>query len=161
MGPYHFRPDFFKMARDLARDHGLALRIVFPWRQLSSRRQGIPCGDWPVIIPHRQGGRRLWHTVEDRRRQLLDRLGDLRPGISFWWTHICRDTEEWRSIRPPQGNPDEEDYPGEHRDQYEERITDYQVLADPTFRQQLEALGIQLLGYGPLCRLARRWAAIS
>jgi hypothetical protein len=160
MGPYHFRPDFFKMARDLARQHGLAQRIVVPWRQLPSRRQGVPCGDWPVIIPHRQGGRRLWHTVEDRRRQLLDNFADLRPGISFWWTHISLDSEEWRSIRPPQGNPEEEDYPGEHRDQYEERITDYQVLADPTFRQELEAMGIQLLSYGPLRRLARRWAAI-
>jgi hypothetical protein len=155
MGPYHFRPGFFSIARDLAREFGLALMVVAPWHRWLSRRVGVPCGDWPVIVLHRSGGRRLWRTVEDRRRQLLQRFTALRPGVSFFWTHISEDDEEWRSIRPPHEDLEQEDYPGEHRDQYEERITDYRLLSDPTFREEIEALGIRLISYAPLRKLAQ------
>ena len=159
MGPYHFRPGYFAIARDLAREFGLALMVVAPWHRRPARKAGVPCGDWPVIVLHRSKGVRLWRTVDDRRRQLRERFAKLRPGVSFFWTHISLDDEEWRSIRPPHGDPDQEDYPGEHQDQYEERITDYQLLSDPSFREEIEALGVRLIGYGPLQALARRRAA--
>ena len=158
MGPYHFRPAFFRTARDLAQEFRLGMRVVAPWRQLPCRAKGVPCGDWAVINPHREGGKRVWHTEEDRRRQLLSRFRDLQPGISLWWTHISLDDEEWRSIRPPDEDLDKEDYPGEHRDQYEERIVDYGVLSDSSFREEIEGLGVRLISYRDLKNLADRWA---
>jgi hypothetical protein len=157
MGPYHFRPAFFRIAQELARELRLAMRVAFPWRQAACWRLGVPCGDRAIVIPHRLRGRRLWHTVQERRGQLLTRLGDSRPGLSFWWTHISLDDEEWLSIRPPDEDLDNEDYPGEHRDQYEERIADYRVLSDPSFRAALEERGIHLIGYRLLKELADRW----
>ena len=136
----------------------MGMRVVAPWRQLPCRAKGVPCGDWAVVNPHREGGRRIWHTKEDRRCQLLSRFRDLQPGISLWWTHISMDDDEWRSIRPPDEDLDKEDYPGEHRDQYEERIVDYRILSDPSFKEDLESLGIRLISYRDLKDLADRWA---
>ncbi|MBI4567313.1 MAG: ChbG/HpnK family deacetylase [Planctomycetes bacterium] len=150
MGPYHFRPAFFRVARRIARDYRLAMRVVLPWRQAPTRALGVPCIDYAVVIPHRRGGRRLWRTALDRRRQVSAVLAGLRPGLSCWWTHISLDDAEWRAIRPPDEDLDQEDYPGEHRDQYEERITDGALLADPDFRREIEAMGIRLVTYRDL-----------
>lgn len=77
-------------------------------------------------------------TLEERRKHYYDALRDLKPGVTEFIVHLSLDDEEIRHIT---GN-------------WEARWNEYQIMTDPKTRELIDSLGIKLIGYRELSKLA-------
>lgn len=77
-------------------------------------------------------------TLETRRKHYYDSFRALKPGVTEFIVHLSLDDAEIRNIT---GN-------------WEARWNEYQIMTDPRTRVLLNELGIKLIGYRELSRLA-------
>ncbi len=77
-------------------------------------------------------------TLETRRKHYYDALRNLKPGVTEFIVHLSLDDEEIRHIT---GN-------------WEARWNEYQIMTDPKTRELIDSLGIKLIGYKELSKLA-------
>jgi chitin disaccharide deacetylase len=77
-------------------------------------------------------------TLETRRKHYWDALRALKPGVTEFIVHLSLDDAEIRHIT---GN-------------WEARWNEYQIMTDPRTRALIDELGIKLIGYRELSRLA-------
>jgi predicted glycoside hydrolase/deacetylase ChbG (UPF0249 family) len=77
-------------------------------------------------------------TLEERRKHYYDALRNLQPGVTEFIVHLSLDDEEIRHIT---GN-------------WEARWNEYQIMTDPKTRELIDSLGIKLIGYRELSKLA-------
>lgn len=79
-------------------------------------------------------------TLEARRKHYYDALRALKPGVTEFIVHLSLNDDEIRHIT---GN-------------WEARWNEYQIMTDPRTRELIDSLGIKLIGYKDLARLAFR-----
>ncbi len=77
-------------------------------------------------------------TLESRRNHYYDALRNLKPGVTEFIVHLSLDDEEIRHVT---GN-------------WEARWNEYQIMTDPKTRELIDSLGIKLIGYRELSKLA-------
>ncbi len=77
-------------------------------------------------------------TLETRRKHYYDSFRALKPGVTEFIVHLSLDDAEIRNIT---GN-------------WEARWNEYQIMTDPRTRALINELGIKLIGYRELSRLA-------
>lgn len=77
-------------------------------------------------------------TLETRRQHYYDKIRALKPGVTEFIVHLSLDDEEIRHIT---GN-------------WEARWNEYQIMTDPKTRDLINSLGIKLIGYRELSKLA-------
>jgi predicted glycoside hydrolase/deacetylase ChbG (UPF0249 family) len=82
-------------------------------------------------------------TLETRRAHYYDALRNLQPGVTEFIVHLSLDDDEIRHITHS----------------WETRWNEYQILTDPRTRALIDSLGIILIGYRELSRLAFKEAA--
>jgi predicted glycoside hydrolase/deacetylase ChbG (UPF0249 family) len=131
------RPEFFDVYLELAADFGLPLRlsgasseraIGFPFRRLAAE-EGVLFPDHLIGVRAGIGARAV----------LEDVVGKLRPGVTEIAIHPAIDTPELRALT----------------DQWEARVDDHRVTADPELRAAIDAAGVIRIGYRPLRDLQR------
>lgn len=79
-------------------------------------------------------------TLEARRKHYYDAFRALKPGVTEFIVHLSLDDAEIRNVT---GN-------------WEARWNEYQIMTDPRTRELIDSLGIKLIGYRELSRLAFR-----
>ena len=84
-------------------------------------------------------------TLEERRKHYYDKIRALKPGVTEFIVHLSLDDEEIRHIT---GN-------------WEARWNEYQIMTDPKTRELIESLGIKLIGYRELSKLAFKTTAAN
>ncbi len=77
-------------------------------------------------------------TLETRRKHYYDAFRNLKPGVTEFIVHLALDDPEIRAIT---GN-------------WEARWNEYQIMTDPKTRELIDSLGIKLIGYKDLAKLA-------
>lgn len=77
-------------------------------------------------------------TLETRRTHYYDALRALKPGVTEFIVHLSLDDAEIRNVT---GN-------------WEARWNEYQIMTDPRTRELIDSLGIKLIGYRELSKLA-------
>lgn len=77
-------------------------------------------------------------TLEARREHYYNALRNLKPGVTEFIVHLSLNDEEIRNIT---GN-------------WEARWNEYQIFTDPKTRELIDSLGIKLIGYKDLMKLA-------
>jgi len=82
-------------------------------------------------------------TLETRRKHYYDALRALKPGVTEFIVHLSLDDQEIQHIT---GN-------------WEARWNEFQIMTDPRTRALIDELGIKLIGYRELSKLAFKPAA--
>lgn len=77
-------------------------------------------------------------TLEARRKHYYDAFRALKPGVTEFIVHLSLNDDEIRHIT---GN-------------WEARWNEYQIMTDPRTRELIDSLGIKLIGYKDLAKLA-------
>ncbi len=78
------------------------------------------------------------NTLETRREYIYDLLRNLKPGVTEIIVHLIMDDEEAKHITGS----------------WQNRYNEYLILTDPKTRQLINSLGIKLIGYKELNKLA-------
>lgn len=78
------------------------------------------------------------NTLETRRKHYWDALRALKPGVTEFIVHLSLDDAEIRNVT---GN-------------WEARWNEFQIMTDPRTRELIDELGIKLIGYRELSKLA-------
>ena len=122
------REDIFDLMFGLAREYGLALRVMGRSRIEKVQSQGLPTNDYDFLDSY---------LVEPARKSssLEQMLRDLPEGLSEWAVHPGLDSPELLAI----------EITGNH-----ERQLDYNFLVSQTAKDIIEEEGIILLDYQPL-----------
>lgn len=79
-------------------------------------------------------------TLEERRKYYYDLFHNLKPGVSEIIVHLAMNDEEIRHISGA----------------WEARWNEYQIFTDPKTKELLDSLGIKLIGYKDLRKIAFR-----
>lgn len=122
------RQDIFELMLRLAREYGLALRVMGQSSIEQVQRMGLPCSDRDFLDSYMLG------AVEKTAR-FVRLLRELPPGLSEWAVHPGIDTPELLAIEP-----------GEARI----RQADFDFLVSPTAKEVIAQEGILLLDYKAL-----------
>jgi len=150
MGAVYARPDLLESYLLVARQHGLLPMVPSPTPELVewARAQGLPVEELMRVmgaapfkldalvtdIPGR--------TLDDRVRAFRAVLRSLRPGsVSQVIVHLGLDTDELRFIIG---------------DDYIVRVLDYKVVGAAEVREEMERLGIRLIGWRDVAEALRR-----
>ena len=128
MGAYHLDEGVFQIARRLAEEYGLAMRIVYPPRRDMLRAKG-----WVVV------DRVLFDSYEvplsQREEYYRENLRRLEPGVTELLVHCARESDELRAIC---------------RSTWSHRVFDYEFFTRPATKRFLAAEGITCIGYDEL-----------
>jgi predicted glycoside hydrolase/deacetylase ChbG (UPF0249 family) len=148
MGTLFTRP-FYPVYTRVAKEAGFVPMLVLPTgsREMEARALGIdPVTSTETLT--REGFLFLDHlntgvggdTLEERREGYYDALRNLPPGVSEIIVHLSLDDPEIRAIT----------------NHWRTRWHEFQIFTDPRTRELIDSLGIRLLGYRDLARLAFR-----
>jgi predicted glycoside hydrolase/deacetylase ChbG (UPF0249 family) len=77
-------------------------------------------------------------TLETRRQHYYDKIRHLKPGVTEFIVHLILNDEEAKHIT----------------NSWQTRWNEYQIMTDPKTRQLIDSLGIKLIGYRELSKLA-------
>ena len=137
LGALPARPEFFDVYLELAVDFGLPIRL--PGRD-DARAVGFPCRELAaeagVVVPDDL----LPLYGVGARRDLLDAIPALRPGVTEVRLHPAVDSPELRAMTPD----------------WAARVDDHRLLvSDRDLADAIDAAGVQLIGYRPLRDLMR------
>lgn len=136
MGTLQLRPEFFDVYLDLAVEFELPIRlsgrstqdqIGFPFRDLADEEG--------VVAPDHL----LYYRGVGARSAVEDAIQGLRPGVTEVFVHPATDHAELRALAPD----------------WERRIDDHALLADPLVAERLASAGVTLIGWREL-RAAQR-----
>jgi chitin disaccharide deacetylase len=128
------RPDVFDMTVALAREHGLALRVMERSRIEELQRRGLPTADHETLDSYRL-------DPVGKSARYVRMLRDLPVGLSEWAVHPALDGDDMRALEP---------------ESWQVRHTDYEFLVAAEAGETIEREGIVLLSYEPL---QAAWAA--
>jgi predicted glycoside hydrolase/deacetylase ChbG (UPF0249 family) len=127
------RPDAFNLTMELAREYGLALRVMSRPFIEEVRSQGLPTVDHGVLDS-------FTVPIGDKSARYTRMLRDLPVGLSEWAVHPGLGNVDARTI-DPNGWP--------------VRQSDFEFLTSPWAREIIQEEGIILLSYEPLQRVWR------
>jgi hypothetical protein len=134
MGAYHLDEDNFQVARSLAEEYGLTMRIVYPPRKEALRRLG-----WAVV------DRVVFDSYEiplgQREEFYRENLRRLEPGVTELLIHCAVDSAELRAIC---------------RSTWSHRVFDFDFFTSPATKRFLADEGIVCIGYHQLQQLHRQ-----
>jgi chitin disaccharide deacetylase len=130
MGVTNLREDIFQIARKLAREFHLLLRVGYPEWVSDMQREGWCVPDYLFFDTHDI-------PLEERREMYTDFLRNLLPGCTELVTHPAEPTEELRAIGG----------------MWQRRGFDLEFFSNPETRELIEGEGIVLLGYDRLLAL--------
>lgn len=122
------RDDIFEMSFALAREYGLALRVMLPPHAAAVHSRGLPCVEHGVLDSYRL-------DPADRLARYAQMLRELPPGLSEWAVHPGLDTAEMRAVEPPS---------------YALRQLDFDFATSAQARAIIDAEGIIVLNYEPV-----------
>jgi predicted glycoside hydrolase/deacetylase ChbG (UPF0249 family) len=128
------RPDIFELMRDLAKEHGLALRVFSPRRVEESEAEGLPVPNRGVIDSYMK-------FSEGTNIPYEELLRALPAGLNEWAIHPGLGDAEAKAMEP---------------DSWWIRKGDLDFLTSPDARRIIEEEGIVLLDYRPLQEKWRR-----
>src|SRR5262249_15379772 len=77
-------------------------------------------------------------TLETRRQHYYDKIRQLKPGVTEFIVHLILNDEEAKHIT----------------NSWQARWNEYQIMTDPKTRELIASLGIRLIGYKELSKLA-------
>jgi predicted glycoside hydrolase/deacetylase ChbG (UPF0249 family) len=128
------RPDILDVMIGLAKEYGLALRVM--GRAVIEKVQGLglPCNDYDFVDSYLLG-------IEDKAARFGRLLRELPAGLNEWAVHPGLDSAELLAIEPE----------GNHF-----RQMDFDFLISAEARQIIQREGITLLSYAPLQAVWRR-----
>ena len=112
-------PEFHKYSVSPEAEAALLQRVP-QWEE-----RGLPLFDDATMMP--------LDNARDRTALLMDKLHELKPGLSCLILHPTKDTPELREAVP------EHDWPC--------RVADYQTFKDTAVRDAVQKLGIHIIGY--------------
>jgi len=122
------RPDIIDLMVGLAKEYGLALRVIGQSMIEQLQAQGLPTADYDFLdsfsVP-----------LGDSPAPFLQRLRDLPVGLSEWALHPAYATAEYRTLQP---------------DGVAVRQRDVDFLLSPLAQEVIDAEGIILLDYRAL-----------
>lgn len=121
-------PAILELMQRLARDYGLALRVIGQNWIATVQRQGLPTIDYDFLDSYLL-------DPDDKGAQYAQLLRTLPPGLSEWAVHPGLANAELRAI-DPSGHPI--------------RQRDFNFLMSPTAQTIVQEEGIILLDYGAL-----------
>jgi predicted glycoside hydrolase/deacetylase ChbG (UPF0249 family) len=127
------RPDIFDLTMGLAREYGLALRVMSPKFVDQVQSQGLPTVDHSVLDS-------FGVPLDDKSARYAQLLRGLPAGLSEWAVHPGLDDADSKAIDP-------NGWPVRH--------ADYDFLMSPQARDILDEEGISLLSYEPLQKVWR------
>jgi predicted glycoside hydrolase/deacetylase ChbG (UPF0249 family) len=120
------RPDIFDLSVELAREHGLAVRVAGHGAREKLRAAGLPAADHDMVDSYDV-------DVEGKSATYARMLRELPAGLSEWAVHSGLDEDEARAID----------------EGWEVRWTDYQFLISPEARELIRAERIEVIDYRP------------
>jgi predicted glycoside hydrolase/deacetylase ChbG (UPF0249 family) len=127
------RADIFELTMSLAKEYGLALRVMsHPCIDLV-QSQGLPTNDHDVLDS-------FGVSIDDKPNRYAQLLRELPAGLSEWAVHPSLGSKESRAIDP---------------DGWQVRRTDFEFLMSPQAREIIHEEGITLLSYEPLRKMWR------
>jgi len=131
MGAYHLDDDNFRLARSLAEEYDLTMRVVYPPRREALRQEG-----WVVV------DRVLFDSYDvplpQREEYYRENLRRLEPGVTELLVHCARESDELRAIC---------------RSTWSHRVFDFEFFTSPTTRRFLKEEGIECISYHRLHQL--------
>jgi predicted glycoside hydrolase/deacetylase ChbG (UPF0249 family) len=127
------RPDIFDLTMGLAREYGLALRVMSRSFVEKVQSQGLPTVDHGVLDSFAL-------PLDDKSGRYVRMLRDLPAGLSEWAVHPGLDDVDSKTIDP-------------HG--WQVRRADYEFLMSPQAREIIDEEGITLVSYEPLQRVWR------
>ena len=130
------RADIFDLTLGLAKEYGLALRVMTHPLIDHVQSLGLPTVDYDVVDTYG------W-SLEDKSARYAHTLRELPVGLTEWAVHPSLGTPESQAVDPVS---------------WRVRRADYDFLVSPTAREIIHEEGITLLSYEPLQKL---WQARS
>jgi predicted glycoside hydrolase/deacetylase ChbG (UPF0249 family) len=122
------RPDILEVMLGLAKDYGLALRVMGQPVIAKVQAQGLPTNDYDFLDSSML-------NTERKSARFAQLLRELPPGLSEWAVHPGLDSAELLAIEPE----------GNHF-----RQADFEFLISPEAHDVIRQEGIILLSYAPL-----------
>jgi predicted glycoside hydrolase/deacetylase ChbG (UPF0249 family) len=122
------RPDIVEVMLELAKEYGLALRVMGRPTIEKVQSQGLPTNDYDFLDSYLL-------PIDDKPAHFARLLRDLPAGLSEWAVHPGLDSAELRAIEPE----------GHHF-----RQADFDFLMSPAAQAIIQQEGITLLSYAPL-----------
>jgi predicted glycoside hydrolase/deacetylase ChbG (UPF0249 family) len=122
------RPDIFALTLSLAREYGLALRVMSPDNIDRLRRQGLPANDHPVLDSFSL-------ALGSKQASYAGLLQTLPPGLTEWAVHPSLGEAASRAIDP---------------NGWRVRRSDFDCLSSQEARDIIAAEGIILISYEAL-----------
>jgi predicted glycoside hydrolase/deacetylase ChbG (UPF0249 family) len=139
MGAYHWDERFFRLAKAMAAEHGLTMRIGFAPRRDLLRAEG-----WAVA------DKLVWETydvpVADRELFYKECIRRVAPGVTEMLCHPARPSDELRAICEQTA-----DY----------RTFDFRFFTDPKTKAFLDDEGIVCIGFDQLQALQQKTSVIA
>lgn len=133
---YHLheeREDIFGLTVDLAREHGLALRVVRPGHVAQLHARGLPVNEHPAL----DSGR---HRPEQMLQLMTRLLQELPEGLSEWVMHPAIVDDDLVSVM---ANPRLPGITGAT----DGRRADLEAITSPALRTTVQEQGIELVDY--------------
>jgi predicted glycoside hydrolase/deacetylase ChbG (UPF0249 family) len=122
------RPDIVEVMLELAKQYGLALRVMGRPMIEKVQSQGLPTNDYDFLDSYLL-------SIDDKPAHFARLLRDLPAGLSEWAVHPGLDSAELLAIEPE----------GHHF-----RQADFDFLMSPAAQAIIQQEGITLLSYAPL-----------
>ena len=144
-----FIGSFYPVYTKVGRETGLMPMVLYPTPERIAQAtkdfgQRDPLGSYNalkkqnfVALDYLKEGA-AGNTLETRRKHYYDAFRALKPGVTEFIVHLSLDDAEIRHIT---GN-------------WEVRWIEYQIMTDPRTRALIDELGIKLIGYRELSKLA-------
>lgn len=127
------RADIFDLTMGLAKDYGLALRVMSHPNIDQVQSQGLPANDYDVLDS-------CGVSIEDKSARYAQMLRDLPVGLNEWAVHPSLGSVESQAIDPAG---------------WRARRADFDFLVSPQAREIIDEEGITLISYEPLQRIWR------
>ncbi len=128
------RPEIIDLMRGLAKEYGLALRVMGQAAITHIQQLGLPCNDYDFLdstsLP-----------IADKPNHFLRHLQELPTGLNEWAVHPGLGNAELQQLQPTM---------------WHIRQSDFDFLVSPEARAAILAEGIILLDYQPLQEVWRK-----
>jgi chitin disaccharide deacetylase len=143
-----FYKGFYEVYAKVAKEHGILPMLLFPTPDRIAMAKAL--GFDGAVEDYRRMSREGYvfldilkegaegTTLEARRQHYYDKLRALKPGVTEFIVHLALNDEEIKSVT---GN-------------WEARYNEYLIMTDPKTRELIDSLGIKLIGYKDLAKLA-------
>jgi predicted glycoside hydrolase/deacetylase ChbG (UPF0249 family) len=128
------RSDIFDLTLGLAKEYGLALRVMTQPYIDQVQGHGLPANDYNMLDFYRM-------SIEGRSARCAQLLRELPVGLTEWAVHPSLGSAESQAIDP---------------DGWQIRRADFDFLISPQAREIIHEEGITLLSYEPLQKIWQR-----